>query len=140
LFRTSKETVVCDVAKVSLRQSLSTLRGNRPLLMLCLSALSFLTGMFALQTVQAYYARDVLGDANLFIVLTVVSTLAMFVVAPLSPRSVRVFGKKKAYIVSGLTAVVAGIGIAVTPPTMVWLAVVLFGIYGLGIAAVNTLM
>ncbi|NTW40793.1 MAG: MFS transporter, partial [Cellulomonadaceae bacterium] len=140
LFRTSRETVVRDVAKVSLRQSLGTLRGNRPLLMLCLSALSFLTGMFALQTVQAYYARDVLGDANLFIVLTVVSTLAMFLVAPLIPRVVAAFGKKKAYVVAGSTAVVAGIGIAVTPPTMVWLAVVLFALYGVGIAAVNTLM
>ena len=125
---------------MSLRQSLGTLVGNRPLLMLCLSALSFLTGMFALQTVQAYYARDVLGDANLFIVLTVVSTLAMFVVAPLIPRVVGVFGKKRAYVVAGSTAVVAGIGIALTPPSQVWLAVTFFGLYGIGIAAVNTLM
>lgn len=140
LFRTSKENVVRDVAQVSLRQSLGTLRGNKPLLLLCLSALSFLTGMFALQTVQAYYARDVLGDANLFIVLTVVSTGAMFVVAPLIPRIVRVFGKKRAYIAAGLLAVVAAVGIALTPPTMVWLAVVFFGLYGVGLAAVNTLM
>jgi glucuronide carrier protein len=140
LFRTSRENVVRDVAKVSLRQSLGTLTGNRPLLMLCLSALSFLTGMFALQTVQAYYARDVLGDANLFIVLTVVSTLAMFVVAPLIPRVVGRVGKKKAYVVAGSTAVVAGIGIAFTPPSQVWLAVTFFGLYGVGIAAVNTLM
>lgn len=140
LFRTSRENVVRDVAKVSLGQSLRTLRGNRPLLMLCVSALSFLTGMFALQTVQAYYARDVLGDANLFIVLTVVSTLAMFVVAPVIPRIVGWVGKKKAYIVSGLVAVVAAVGIALTPPSLVWLAVVFFGLYGVGLAAVNTLM
>ena len=140
LFRTSRENVVRDVAQVSLRQSLGTLKGNRPLLLLCLSALSFLTGMFALQTVQAYYARDVLGDANLFIVLTVVSTGAMFVVAPLIPRIVRLLGKKRAYIAAGLLAVVAGIGIALTPPSMVWLAVAFFGIYGIGLAAVNTLM
>ncbi len=140
LFRTSRESVVRDVARVSLRQSMGTLRSNRPLLMLCLSALSFLTGMFALQTVQAYYARDVLGDANLFIVLTVVSTLAMFVVAPAIPRIVGAIGKKTAYIAAGVTSVVAAIGIALTPPSLVWLAVVLFGLYGIGIAAVNTLM
>ncbi len=140
LFRTSRESVVRDVARVSLRQSMGTLRSNRPLLMLCLSALSFLTGMFALQTVQAYYARDVLGDANLFIVLTVVSTLAMFVVAPAIPRIVGAIGKKTAYIAAGVTSVVASIGIALTPPSQVWLAVVLFGLYGIGIAAVNTLM
>ena len=78
-----------DVAHVTLKQSLGTLKGNRPLLMLCLSALSFLVGMFTLQTVQAYYARDVLGDANYFIILTVVSTGVMFVVAGFIPRIVR---------------------------------------------------
>jgi glucuronide carrier protein len=71
LFGTSREVVQRDVAQVSLRQSLRTLRQNRPLLRLCLSALSFLTAMFSLQT---YYARDVLGNANFFIVLTLVST------------------------------------------------------------------
>ncbi|WP_182111266.1 MULTISPECIES: glucuronide transporter [unclassified Actinotalea] len=140
LFRTSRENVVRDVARVSLRQSLGTLRGNRPLLMLCLSALCFLTGMFTLQTVQAYYARDVLGDANLFIVLTVVSTLAMFAVAPVIPRLVRGVGKKAAYVGAGALAVVAATGVALTPPTMSWLAIVFFGLYGIGLAAVNMLM
>ncbi|MBX9243892.1 glucuronide transporter [Actinotalea ferrariae] len=140
LFRTSKENVVRDVARVSLRQSLGTLKGNKPLLMLCLSALSFLTGMFALQTVQAYYARDVLGDANLFIVLTVVSTVAMFVVAPVIPRLVRMFGKKASYVGAGGLAAVAATGVALTPPSMVWLAIVFFGLYGVGLAAVNMLM
>jgi glucuronide carrier protein len=140
LFRTSKENVQRDVAKVSLRQSLGTLKGNRPLLMLCLSALSFLTGMFTLQTVQAYYARDVLGDANLFIVLTVVSTVAMFVVAPVVPRLVRTVGKKRSYVAAGLVAVVAATGIALTPASMSWLAIVFFALYGVGLAAVNMLM
>src|SRR3954468_13067825 len=140
LFSTSKERVVRDVAHVSLRQSMSTLRGNRPLLMLCLSALSFLVGMFTLQTVQAYYARDVLGDANYFIVLTVVSTGAMFLVAPLIPRIVARFGKKPAYITAGALAVVAGVGIALTPPSLPALAVIFFGLYGIGLAAVSTLM
>ena len=140
LFRTSKENVVRDVAQVSLRQSLGTLKGNRPLLMLCLSALSFLTGMFALQTLQAYYARDVLGDASLFIVLTVVSIGAMFVVVPFIPRAVRVVGKKRAYLAGGLLAVVGALGIALTPGSMVGLAVIFFGVYGLGLATVNTLM
>jgi glucuronide carrier protein len=140
LFRTSRENVQRDVAKVSLRQSLGTLTGNRPLLMLCLSALSFLTGMFTLQTVQAYYARDVLGDANLFIVLTVVSTMAMFLVAPFVPRLVRRFGKKASYIGAGGLAVAAASGIALTPGSMAWLAIVFFALYGVGLAAVNMLM
>ncbi|GIG20438.1 glucuronide transporter [Cellulomonas chitinilytica] len=140
LFSTSKERVVRTVAHVSLKQSLATLKGNRPLLMLCLSALSFLVGMFTLQTVQAYYARDVLGDANYFIVLTLVSTGVMFVVAGFIPRIVRAVGKKPAYLASSVVAIVAAVGIALTPSTLPGLAIAFFGLYGVGLAAVNTLM
>jgi len=140
LFKTSREVVVRDAAKVSLRQSLGTLRGNRPLLMLCLSALSFLVGMFTLQTLQAYYARDVLGDANYLVILTLVTTGLMFVVAPLIPRVVRRIGKKRAYVICGSLAVVAGFGIALTPPAHPTVAIGFFALYGVGLAGVNTLM
>ena len=115
LFRTSRERVERDVAHVSMRQSLQTLKGNKPLLMLCLSSLAFLTGMFSLQTVQAFYARDVLGDANYIIILTVLSTGAIFVVAPVIPRIVRTIGKKKGFIGFGAIGVLAGIGISLAP-------------------------
>ncbi|MBD7919275.1 glucuronide transporter [Cellulomonas sp. Sa3CUA2] len=140
LFGTSRETVQRDVAKVSLRQSLGTLRGNRPLLMLCASAVAFLTGMFTLQTLQLYYARDVMGDADYFIVLTLVSTGAMFVVSPLVPRLVRRFGKRGSYVGSGVVAVVASIGIALAPPSVPAVAIGFFTLYGVGLAAVNVLM
>jgi glucuronide carrier protein len=140
LFKTSKERVARDVASVTLKQSMATLKGNRPLLMLCLSALSFLVGMFTLQTVQAYYARDVLGDANYFIILTVVSTGVMFVVAGFIPRIVRAVGKKPAYLSASILAIIAAVGIALTPSTSPGLAIVFFGLYGVGLAAVNTLM
>jgi glucuronide carrier protein len=84
-FLTAKEQVQRDVPKVSLGQSLGTLRHNMPLVMLCLSRLMFLTGLTAVSTVGAFYARDVLGNANLFIVMTVVQTLGVFIVAPSSP-------------------------------------------------------
>ncbi len=140
LFRTSRETVVRDVPHVSMRQSFATLRHNKPLLMLCLSSLAFLTAMFALQTVQAYYARDVLGNANYFIVLTIVSTGAIFAVAPLMPRIVRAMGKKTAYIAAGVIALVAGVGIALAPASVPAVAIVFFALMGIAIAAVNILM
>ncbi|UZN04290.1 glucuronide transporter [Cellulomonas sp. S1-8] len=140
LFRTSRETVQRDVARVSLRQSLGTLKGNRPLLMLCGSAVAFLTGMFTLQTLQLYYARDVLGDAGYFIPLTLVSTVSMFVVSPLVPRLVRRFGKRLSYIGAGVVAVVASIGIALAPPSVPAVAIAFFALYGVGLSAVNVLM
>jgi len=69
-FKISRETVERDAAPVSLKQSLAAVRHNRPLILLCLSALFMLTGMFILQTLQVYYARDVLGSADYQIVLT----------------------------------------------------------------------
>jgi glucuronide carrier protein len=140
LFATARETVVRDVAQVSMRQSFGTLKSNRPLVMLCLSALAFLTAMFATQTVQAYYARDVLGDANYFIVLTVVSTGAMFVVAPFMPRVVRTIGKKNGYIAAGALAIIAGIGISASPPSVPALPIAFFALNGIALAAVNILM
>jgi len=140
LFKTSREQVDREVAHVSMRQSLATLKGNKPLLFLCLSSLSFLTGMFSLQTVQAYYARDVLGDANYIVVLTVLSVGAIFVIAPLIPRVVRTIGKKKGFIGFGAIGVVAGIGISFAPPSIPVIPMFFFALMGVSVAGVNTLM
>jgi glucuronide carrier protein len=140
LFATARENVQRDVAQVSFRQTMATVRQNRPLMQLCLSALAFLTAMFSQQTVNAFYARDVLGDANYFIILTVVSTGALIVMAPLIPRIVRTFGKKRAYILAGLLGVVGGAGISLSPPSTPAIPIIFFGVVGIAIAVVNTLM
>ncbi|MET0415470.1 MAG: glucuronide transporter [Actinoplanes sp.] len=140
LFATARETVQRDVASVSARQSLATLRGNRPLIMLCLASLAFLTALFSLQTVQVYYARDVLGNAKLLTALTVLSVGAIFLVAPMMPRLVRAIGKKRAFLSFGVVGLVAGIGISLSPPSAPWVSMTFFGIMGISTAGINTLM
>ncbi|MGA5298955.1 glucuronide transporter [Nucisporomicrobium flavum] len=140
LFSTARESVQRDVAQVSARQSFGTLRGNKPLIMLCLASLAFLTAMFSLQTVQVYYARDVLGDAKLLTALTVLSVGAIFVVAPLMPRIVRAIGKKRAFLSFGAVGLLAGVGISVSPPGTPWVSMTFFGIMGVATAGINTLM
>jgi glucuronide carrier protein len=140
LFATSREKVERDTGAVSLRQTFSTVRENRPLVLLCASALFVLTGMFTLQTLQVYYARDVLGNADYVIVLTVVSIGGMFITAPLLPRIVRAFGKKRAYVVCGVITVVGSVGIALSPPSIPVLAFISFAVYGVGLAVVQALM
>jgi glucuronide carrier protein len=140
LFVTARENVPRDVAQVSFKQTIATLRQNRPLMMLCLSALAFLSAMFSLQTVNAFYARDVLGDANYYILITVVSTGAMLVMAPLIPKIVRTFGKKRAYILAGLLGIVGGIGVSLAPPSTPAIPIIFFGVLGIALAVVNTLM
>jgi len=139
-FFTAREQVQRDVPSVSLRQSISTLKTNKPLIMLCVSSLMFLTGMIAVGTVGAFYARDVLGDANLFIYMTLVQTVGTFVVALFIPRIVRTIGKKSGYLSLGVVAIVAGAGIALAPASTPVIALFFFFLLGVGIGGVNTLM
>jgi glucuronide carrier protein len=53
-FFTSREQVERGGETAGLRETLGMLRRNRPLIVLCLSCLLFLTGMFAMQTVTVY--------------------------------------------------------------------------------------
>jgi glucuronide carrier protein len=139
-FYTAREQVQRDVPQVSLRQSFATLKTNRPLIMLCVSSLLFLTGMIAVSTVGAFYARDVLGNANLFIWMTLVQTLGTFAVALFVPQIVRTLGKKTGYLLLGLVGIVAGIGIMFAPPSVPAVALFFFFVLGIGVGGVNTLM
>jgi glucuronide carrier protein len=139
-FLTAKEQVQRDVPKVTARQTIDTVRHNKPLLMLCLSSLLFLTGMFALQTVAIFYARDVLGNANYYIVLTIVQTAGTFLAAAFVPHFVRTIGKKRAYLSFGAIAIAGGIGLALSPASAPLVAFCFFFVLGVGLGGVNTLM
>jgi glucuronide carrier protein len=139
-FATSREAVQRDVAKASLRDTVGMLAHNRPLLLLCASSLLFLTGMFSLSTVAVYYARDVLGNAGLYIVMTLVQTVAMVVAAALIPKAVAAVGKKRAYIVSGVVAMLAAVAFALAPSSAPAIGIACYGILGLGLGAINALI
>lgn len=139
-FTTSRETVRRDVETVSLRDTLRMMRHNRPLVLLCAATLLFLSGMFAQQTVAVYYARDVLGNANYYIVLTVVSTAGMILASALVPKAVEVAGKKHAYLVAGLIAAASAVGFALAPRSAPAIAFVCYGVLGIGLGAINTLI
>ena len=137
-FLTCRENVPRAVASVSLRQSLRTFQTNRPLLLLCATALAAITGTTAFSTVGAYYARDVLLDADLFIWMTVLGTGAVFLAAPLMPLVARTVGKRAGYFAGGLLGMVGALGIvaARSVPT----ALLATAVMGVGIAVLNTLM
>ncbi len=139
-FATSREVVKGHAATVGPRQAVAMIRHNRPLVLLCASALLFLTGLFSMSTVAVYYARDVLGDAGLYVVMTVVQTIAMVVAAAFVPRSVAAIGKKRLYILAALLGAAGAIGFAVAPASVPALAIACFGIVGLGFGVINTLI
>ena len=139
-FATSRETVQRDVEKVSLRETVGMMRHNRPLVLLCASSLLFLSGWFSLQTVAVYYARDVLGNADYYIVLTVVSTAGMVLASALIPRTVDTIGKKRTYLVAGVIVAVAAVGFAVAPGSVPAIGIVCYGVLGIGLGNINALI
>ncbi|MER0484700.1 glycoside-pentoside-hexuronide (GPH):cation symporter [Streptomyces sp. Edi2] len=139
-FSTAKEQVQRDVEKVSLRQAWDTVKQNKPLLRLGLSSVLFLCGMFALETTAIYYARYVLDDAGLYVVLVAVQVVGMLLATLVIPTTVTKIGKRTSYIAGGTITVLGGIITAVAPGSVPAIAIVGFGIMGIGIGAINTLI
>jgi glucuronide carrier protein len=139
-FVTSRETVPRKEEKVSLRETLRMMRHNRPLIILCGSCLLFLTGQFSLQTVGVYYARNVLGNADLYIVMTVVQTVGMIGAALIIPKAVGAIGKKRSFLIGGVITTAAGVGVAVAPGSVPAIGIACFGVPGFGLGVINTLI
>ncbi|HEX6541764.1 MAG TPA: glycoside-pentoside-hexuronide (GPH):cation symporter [Ktedonobacterales bacterium] len=139
-FLTSREQVERSPQTASLQETLSMLRLNQPLIVLCLSCLLFLTGMFTLQTVAVFYAVNVLGNANLYIVMTVVGTVAMIFASMLVPSVAVAMGKKRAYILGCAISVVAGVALALAPSSTPAIGITCYGILSIGLGLVNTLI
>jgi glucuronide carrier protein len=134
---TAKERVHRAVPNVSVKQSMETLKGNKPLLMLCISSFFFLSGYLALTSVQLYYLRDVLGNLGLYPVLSIIQLAATFVLAGFMPRLVRSIGKKRVYIYSSVLTVIGGTIIFFTPAGQTWIGFSGLVISLVGVLAVN---
>jgi glucuronide carrier protein len=137
-FLTSRERVSHTTEAPTLRETFAGAKENKALMVLCGSSLIFLIGWFSLQTVTIYYARDVLGNADYYIVLTIVQTVGVFAAALLVPRLVPAVGKKRVYQALGTVAVLAGIAVAFAPSSVPAIAIVAFACFGVGLGGVNT--
>ena len=60
-FFNCKEQVSHETKPVTVKETVDTVRQNRPLLILCVSNLIFLTGIFGLQAAQAYFAASLVA-------------------------------------------------------------------------------
>ena len=139
-FATSREAARGPTQKVGVRDTVAMIRRNRPLALLCLSTLLFLTGMFSLTAVAVFYARDVLGNADYYIVMTAVQTFAMVGAAALVPFAVATVGKKLAYVIAGTIGAVSAVGFALAPASVPALGIACYGVLGIGFGAINALI
>lgn len=137
----TKEQVYRSPEPVTLRQSMSALVKNRPLQILSLGSVSFLTGMTVLSTLAAYIALYVQKDAFYIAINATAQTAALFVVGPMIPMIVRRLGKRIGFLVLASFMYLGALILLVSPLESVpLLGTVAFFVMGLGIFGVNTLM
>ncbi|GAB2672169.1 glycoside-pentoside-hexuronide (GPH):cation symporter [Thalassiella azotivora] len=137
----TKEQVARPVAKVSLRDSMRTLRSNTPLLWLSAGSVLFLTGFTGLSTLGTYVAIYVQQDAQFIAWNTLAQTVSLFAVGPVIPTVVRTIGKRAGYLLFGGVTLVGAALLAFAPLSSTpALGLVAFFLSGLGIYGVNTLM
>ena len=129
-FANCKEQVAHEAKPVTIKETVATVRQNRPLLILCVSNLVFLTGIFGLQASQAYYAAYILGNSRQLIWMVLATSLATFVAVPVVPRFVVRIGKKRTFLIGAAGLVVMGTWIFLMPPNLA-VAVVSFFVFGL---------
>ena len=107
-FFTSKEVVYREVEKVSLRDTIETVKNNGPLVRLCGSSLFYLTGQNVVSAMGAYLGIDMLGrlsDGNwLTSAIMVITTGAVLYTGPFGPMVTRHLGKRNGFAVASAVA------------------------------------
>jgi glucuronide carrier protein len=129
-FANCKEQTFRESKPVTVKETIATVRQNRPLLILCVSNLIFLTGVFGLQASQAYYAAYILGNSTQLIWMVLATSLATFVAVPVVPTFVARIGKKNTFLIGAAGLVVMGTWIFFMPPGLP-IVVVSFFVFGL---------
>ncbi len=135
-----RERVVRTQARVTVRETLATLRQNKPLAYLCASSFFYLIGLFAVGGATAFYAQYVLGNIGLVGLITLVNVGISLLVTPFIPKVIDRFGKKNVYQFCGLFTIVGGVGLFLAPANMLWLVLVTLAVKGVGASLINTVM
>ena len=141
VFVTARETVVREVAQVSLKQTLQTVTKNGPLARLCLSSFFYLTGQNVISALGIYIANTILsryvGGNWLATVVTIITTGAVIYVGPFGPLVTRTLGKKRGFILAGVGTLV-GSALFFVSGNLTFALIGLFFL-GVGMALLNTM-
>jgi glucuronide carrier protein len=135
-----REQVVRTQPRISIKETVSTLKSNKPLAYLCASSFFYLIGLFAVGGATAFYATYVLGNIGLVGIITLVNTGIALVITPFIPKIIDTFGKKNVFQYCGLFTIVGGVGLFLAPANMFWLVMITLAIKGIGASLINTVM
>jgi glucuronide carrier protein len=135
-----RERVIRSQPRISVKETIGTLKSNKPLAYLCGSSFFYLIGLFAVGGTTAFYAQYVLGNIGLVGLITLVNVGISLLVTPLIPMIIDRFGKKNVFQYCGLFTIVGGVGLFLAPANMLWLVLVTLAVKGAGASLINTLM
>ncbi|MEL4504924.1 glycoside-pentoside-hexuronide (GPH):cation symporter [Luteococcus sp. H138] len=114
-FFTCKEQIHHEKKPITFAETVKVVKVNKPLLILCISNLIFLTGVFSVQASQAFYAQFVLKDATALVSMVVLSSIGSLLAVPAVPACVNAMGKKKTFIVGACFMMALGVWIFFMP-------------------------
>ena len=135
-----RERVVRLQPRVTIRETLATLKSNKPLAYLCGSSFFYMIGLFAVSGATAFYAQYVLNDISLVGLMVLVNSGISLLITPFIPLIIGKLGKKRVYQYCGLFTVIGGVGLFLAPANMLWLVLVTLAIKGVGGSLINTVM
>lgn len=105
-FKSTTENVTRLVDNPSFKSSIHTIRTNKPLLMLCGAALATLISTFSVSASTIYYVRYIVADPKMFsIIIMIQMIIGTIGSAPLVPKLVRSFGKKKTFLIGNIISI-----------------------------------
>lgn len=139
-FLTTKEVVYRAEPKVNWKDAFGTLFKNQALMMLSVTSVVYLIGLFAQIGVVVYYARDVMGDARYVALFSSLSSGMIIVIGWAIPRLVRRIGKPRVFQLGSLIGVAGAVIVAFSPSTTPLFAALGFMLFGISSGLVNATM
>jgi len=110
-----REQVIRTQPRISIKETVATLKTNKPLAFLCGSSFFYLIGLFAVGGATAFYAQYVLGNIGLVGLITLVNTGIALLITPIIPKLIDTFGKKNVFQFCGLFTIIGGVGLFFAP-------------------------
>ena len=135
-----REQVIRTQPRISIKETIGTLRSNKPLAFLCASSFFYLIGLFAVGGATAFYAQYVLGNIGLVGLITLVNMGIALLITPFIPKLIDMFGKKNVFQFCGVFTIIGGVGLFFAPGNMLWLVLLALAIKGIGASLINTVM
>lgn len=135
-----RESVVRTTPRVSIKETIGTLKHNRALAILCAASFFYLIAAFAVGGSTAYYAKYVMNDIGQTANMALVNVGISLIITPFIPALIRRLGKKTMFQYCGIFTIVGGVALFFVPTGALVLALIFLAIKGIGATLINTVM